>query len=132
MLTHDMAVYMVLLSIFVAVVWLICLTYIVLQDTKRIDQLVIKNDKKELEPKKVMVMCPTLRYATQEWERLRKLSGLWIESTRHPLTITSYTGTKYYFVSETEGSRRSRGFHGEIVSIDEFEWLEKLNYLPLK
>ena len=36
MLTHDMAVYMVLFSIFGAIVWLICLTHIVLQNTKRI------------------------------------------------------------------------------------------------
>ena len=121
MLTHDMAVYMVLFSIFGAIVWLICLTHIVLQNTKRIDQLAIKNDKKELKPKEVMVMCPTLWRATQEWEKLRRLPGLWVKSTKYPLTLTSFTGTKYCFASETEGSRRSRGFHGEIISIDEFE-----------
>ena len=71
--------------------------------------------------KVVMVICPN-RDAVYEWERLLKTyPDMWTNVKRNHLSMTNMiTGTTYIFRSETESQRVLLGFHGDVISIDEF------------
>ena len=74
-----------------------------------------------------IVMCPTYRRAVYEWERLlRTYPDMWTNVKRNYLSMTNViTGTTYIFHAETEGQRELLGFHGDVVSLDEFELEEE-------
>ena len=76
-----------------------------------------------MENKTIMIMCPTYRQAVYAWERLLKIyPDMWTNIKRNHLSLTNViTGTTYIFHAETEGQRELLGFHGDVVSIDEFE-----------
>lgn len=80
-----------------------------------------------MENKTTVVMCPTYRRAIYEWERLLRIyPDLWTNIKRSHLSMTNViTGTTYIFHAETEGQRVLLGFHGDVVSIDEFELEEE-------
>jgi len=70
--------------------------------------------------KTIIIMCPTYRRAVDEWKRLSEYP-VWINKSKYPLSLTSFLGTTYRFVGETEGQRKIRGCNAEIISIDDFE-----------
>ena len=74
-----------------------------------------------MENKTVIILCPTFRRAVYEWERLAELP-LWAKVNKPQLTLTSIFGNTWKFVVETEGQRGLRGYHGEIISVDDFDW----------
>lgn len=68
-----------------------------------------------------IVLCPSLRRAFYEWHRLADTyPDMWIDVCRKPMSLTSIYGVKYIFCSENE-QYKLRGFHGDIISFDEFE-----------
>ena len=69
---------------------------------------------------KVKIICPTLRQATFAWERAISQAPDLIEKVnRNELSLLTKTGNLYIF--DTDRSRSLLGWHGAVVSIDEFE-----------
>ena len=71
-----------------------------------------------MENKTIIILCPTFRIAVYEWERLARLP-LWAKVNKSQLTLVSIFGNTWKFVGETEGQRGLRGYHVEIISIDD-------------
>ena len=71
-----------------------------------------------MENKTVIILCPTVRRAVYEWERLAQLP-FWMAISKSKLTLTSIFGNTWKFVGETEGQRGLRGYHAEIISVDD-------------
>ena len=68
-----------------------------------------------------IVICPTLRRAFYEWQRLANTyPDMWTNICKNPMCLTSTTGTKYIFHLEDE-LNKLRGCHADFISIDEFE-----------
>ena len=74
--------------------------------------------------KTVIILCPTVRRAVYEWERLARLP-FWMAISKPDLTLTSIFVNTWKFVGETEGQRGLRGYHAEIIGIDDFDWNEE-------
>ena len=82
-----------------------------------------------MENKTVIIMCPTYHRAVYEWERLVRLP-FWMSANKPKLTLTSIHGNTWKFVCEAEGQRGLRGYHAEIISIDDFiepDWNEEVD-----
>lgn len=69
----------------------------------------------------IIIMCPTYCRAVYEWERLAQLP-FWMAINKPQLTLTSIFGNTWKFVGETEGQRGLRGYHAEIISVDDLDW----------
>ena len=68
-----------------------------------------------------IVICPTLRRAFYEWNRLADTyPDMWVDVCRNPMSLTSKYGVKYIFHSENE-TYKLRGYHADFISIDEFD-----------
>lgn len=68
---------------------------------------------------KTLVVFPTHKQAVNVWERLQRLyPDIWTHSSKNELMLTHINGTEYIFGVDTE--RYLRGFHGDVVSMDEF------------
>lgn len=68
-----------------------------------------------------IVVFPTMRQAVYEWRRLKNTyPDAWIECRQYPMSLTSVTGTKYMFYSETE-PYKLRGLRGDFIAIDDIE-----------
>ena len=75
--------------------------------------------------KTIIVLCPTLRRALNEWHRLADTyPDMWINVRRKPMSLTSKYGVKYIFFSENE-PEKIRGLYGDIVSIDDISLFEQ-------
>lgn len=73
------------------------------------------------EEKLSIVVFPTMRQAVYEWRRLKNTySDAWIECRQYPMSLTSVTGMKYMFYSETE-TDKLRGLRGDFITIDDIE-----------
>ena len=74
-------------------------------------------DKKEA----IVIMCPTVNRVTEEWMQFcSKHQSLIKDAKRNPLSVKLINGDIWYFRGETEGARAYRGYHAEMVCIDEF------------
>lgn len=72
-------------------------------------------------PKSIIIMCPTVLRASFEWKAsLRKYAEVIKKANRAQRYIELLSGLRLYFIGETEGQRALRGFHAEIISMDEF------------
>ena len=71
--------------------------------------------------KNIIVMCPTVKRANYEF---RSFCEKWIEiiDKVKSYEVTLIDGRKIMFRGETEGQKVIRGFHGDIISISEFEF----------
>lgn len=67
-----------------------------------------------------IVLCTSYNAAVSEWLRIRAAYPIWVNSSRHPLTLTSCTGVHYVFHSEQAGNRL-RGLKGEFIGVEELE-----------
>ena len=68
-----------------------------------------------------IVLCPTLRFAFYEWQRLADTyADMWVNVCRKSMSLTSKTGVKYIFRSENEMDKL-KGFHGDFISWDEVD-----------
>lgn len=78
--------------------------------------------------KDTIVMCPTLRRATIEWDNFCYVHRSIIQSAnRKQLKIVLLGGATLFFKGETEGQRAVRGFHADICSIDDLDdFIEKV------
>ena len=71
--------------------------------------------------KDIIVMCPTVRMATQKWKEFLNANNECVYSfNKAQLSVRLVNGTKIYFKGETEGQRVLRGTHADIIQIDEF------------
>ena len=71
--------------------------------------------------KDIIVMCPTVRIATQKWKEFLNVNNTCVCSfNKAQLSVRLVNGTKIYFKGETEGQRVLRGIHADIIQIDEF------------
>lgn len=71
--------------------------------------------------KDIIVMCPTVRIATQKWKEFLNVNNTCVCSfNTAQLSVRLVNGTKIYFKGETEGQRVLRGIHADIIQIDEF------------
>lgn len=82
---------------------------------------------------RIIVMHPTLEIATQNWLQLcRNHKNLIKESKRNPLSVKFINGDIWYFRAETEGARAYRGYHAEMICVDEFPLDEKIGEVFVK
>ena len=72
--------------------------------------------------KNIIVMCPTVEVATEKCKEFLRLYNPGIcRFHKNKLMIGLTDGVNIYFKGETEGQRALRGFHADVVQIDEFE-----------
>ena len=68
----------------------------------------------------IIVMCPTVERAVMEYKNfLRNHPRLWGSSYKREVKLKD--GRRILFKGETEGQQAVRGFHADIITIDEFE-----------
>lgn len=68
----------------------------------------------------IIVMCPTVERAVMEYKNfLCNHPGLWESSYKREVNLKD--GRRILFKGETEGQQAVRGFHADIITIDEFE-----------
>lgn len=80
-----------------------------------------------------IIMHPTVERATQNWLHFcRNHKSLIKEAKRNPLSVKFINGDTWYFRGETEGVRAYRGYHAEMVSIDDFPLDEKIGEVFVK
>ena len=71
--------------------------------------------------KDTIVMLPTLIRATYYWERFCNIYRDEIVKVNKPqLKVKLLNRATIYFCSDTQGQRITRGFRGDICSIDDF------------
>lgn len=82
---------------------------------------------------RTIIMHPTVERATQNWLQLcRNHKSLIKEAKRNPLLVKFINGDIWYFRGETEGARAYRGYHAEMISVDEFPLDEKIGEVFVK
>ena len=80
-----------------------------------------------------IIMHPTLERATQNWLQFcRNHKSLIKEAKRNPLSVKFINGDIWYFRGETEGARAYRGYHAEMISVDDFPLDEKIGEVFVK
>lgn len=71
--------------------------------------------------KTIIVMCPTIKIATQKCMDFLKNNREYLyRFSKRDLMVELIGGLNIYFKCETEGQRVLRGTHAPIVHIDEF------------
>ena len=71
--------------------------------------------------KDIIVMCPTVRMATQKWKEFLNVNNACVcRFNKAQLSVRLANGINFYFKGETEGQRVLRGMHADIIQIDEF------------
>jgi len=81
----------------------------------------------------IIIMHPTLERATQNWLQFcRNYKSLIKEAKRNPLSVKFINGDIWYFRGETEGARAYRGYHAEMICVDEFPLDEKIGEVFVK
>ena len=71
--------------------------------------------------KTIIVMCPTIKIATQKCMDFLKNNREYLyRFSKCDLMVGLIGGLNIYFKAETEGQRVLRGTHASIVHIDEF------------
>lgn len=69
----------------------------------------------------VIVMCPTVQRASYEFEKFCKVyEEIIAKSRRNPYSVTLLNGRTFIFRGETEGVRAYRGYHADVINIDDF------------
>lgn len=82
---------------------------------------------------RTVIMHPTLNRAVWNWSQVCKNhQSLVKEARRNPLSIKFINGDIWYFRAEVEGARAYRGYHADLVSIDEFPLDEKIGEVFVK
>ena len=75
--------------------------------------------------KDIIVMCPTVEKATMVYkDLLRNHPGLWGKTYKREIVLENEK--RIMFKGETEGQQAVKGYHADIISIDEFD-LEGIN-----
>ena len=70
---------------------------------------------------KLIVMCPTILRATDEWRTfLSEHPTIIKKANRTDLRIELLSGYKIYFRGEAEGKRALLGRYADIISVDVF------------
>jgi hypothetical protein len=78
-------------------------------------------------------MHPTLNKAVWNWTQLCKNhESLIKEARRNPLSVKFINGDIWYFRTEAEGAKAYRGYHADVVYIDDFPLNEKLGEVFVK
>lgn len=73
--------------------------------------------------KSMIIMCPTVERAKYEWGKYQRIFEPVIRRIhKNPLMIELHTGEVFYFRGETEGQRAVRGYHSDVVSVDDFDF----------
>lgn len=76
---------------------------------------------------RTIIMHPTVEKAKQNWFAVCRIYKLLIkEAKRNPLSVKFVNGDTWYFRAKTEGARAYRGYHAEMVCIDDFPLDEKM------
>ena len=71
--------------------------------------------------KDIIVMCPTVRIATQKYKEFLNVNNACAcRFNKAQLLVGLVNGINIYFKGETEGQRVLRGMHADIIQIDEF------------
>ena len=71
--------------------------------------------------KDIIVMCPTVRMATQKCKEFLNVNNACVYSfNKAQLSVRLVNGINIYFKGETKGQRVLRGMHADIIQIDEF------------
>lgn len=82
---------------------------------------------------RTIIMHPTVERATQNWLQLcRNHKSLIKEAKRNPLSVKFINGDIWYFRGETEGARAYKGYHAEMISVDDFPLDEKIGEVFVK
>ena len=77
--------------------------------------------------KKTIIMHPTVAQAVNHWgEVLQGIPNLVKEARRNPLSIKLINGDIWYFRGETEGARAYRGYHAEMICVDDFDLITEV------
>ena len=70
--------------------------------------------------KQRIVVCSTMEVATEVWRRAQQIPDVWVKAKRNPLSLTCINGVEYIFKARTEGQRAVKGYHANIIWVDEF------------
>lgn len=82
---------------------------------------------------RTIIMHPTVERAKQNWLQFcRYYKSLIKEAKRNPLSVKFINGNTWYFRVETEGARAYRGYHAEMVCVDDFPLDEKIGEVFVK
>lgn len=76
--------------------------------------------------KQLIVLCSTMEVATEVWRRAQQIPDVWVKAKRNPLSLTCINGVEYIFRARTEGQRAVKGYHANIISVDDFILPQKL------
>lgn len=67
-----------------------------------------------------IIMCSTMEVATEVWRRAQRIPDVWIKAKRNPLSLTCINSVEYIFRAKTQGQRAVKGYHANIIGVDEF------------
>lgn len=82
---------------------------------------------------RTVIMHLTIEKANQNWLQLcSKHKSLIKEARRNPLSIKFINGDIWYFRAVTEGAKAYRGYHAEMISVDDFPLDEKIGEVFVK
>lgn len=71
--------------------------------------------------KDIIVLCPTLRIATQKWKEFLDVNNAYVcRFNKARLLVGLVNGINIYFKGETQGQRVLLGTHADIIQMDEF------------
>ena len=66
-------------------------------------------------------MCSTMEVATQAWKRAQyQFPDVWLKSDKSNLSLLCINGVEYLFRARTEGQRAVKGYHANIIWVDDF------------
>lgn len=69
--------------------------------------------------KQWIVLCSTMEVATEVWRRAQRIPDVWVKAKRNPLSLTCINGVEYIFRARTEGQRAGKGYHANIIWVDD-------------
>ena len=69
--------------------------------------------------KQRIVLCSTMEVAIEVWRRAQRIPDVWVKAKRNPLSLTCINGVEYIFRARTEGQGAEKGYHANIIWVDD-------------